>query len=212
MRRLLKRWYRRLRDRRTRRSLVAPTAAERVVLTSTWDFPNPTHGYAYQEMLGFLARGYDVRVFCGEPRPHNGLAARFRPLLSRTAVVETLRDLHLADRAWLEREHPGRIDAFLARVAAATGRELTELRDDPLVLRAATFTRLVALTRARYLQSWFFYDQSFMAMYAAQVLGLPRAISCHVDHVLADHPLKLVPLQLATADLVLAISERTRAE
>jgi colanic acid/amylovoran biosynthesis glycosyltransferase len=81
-----------------------------------------------------------------------------------------------------------------------------------MIGRAATFTRLCELARARYLQSWFFYDLSFMAMFAAQVLGIPRGISCHVDHELDDHPWKLVPLQLATADLVLAISDRTREE
>ncbi|MCA8975156.1 MAG: glycosyltransferase [Planctomycetes bacterium] len=183
-----------------------------MVVASTWDFPNPSHAYAYQEMLGFLDAGYDVRVFMGERRPAQELAARFRPLLDRTVCVETLASIHERDLRHLDRGHPGKVDTFLRRVAEVTGRSLGELRAEPLVLRACTFTRLVELSRARYLQSWFFYDQSFMAMFAAQVLGIPRGISCHVDHVLADHPFKLVPLQLQTADLVLAISERTRDE
>ena len=81
-----------------------------------------------------------------------------------------------------------------------------------MVLRACTFTRLCELVGVRYLQTWFCYDESFCAMFAAAVLGFPRGLSCHVDHVLADHPFKLVALQLATADLVTAISARTRDE
>jgi glycosyltransferase involved in cell wall biosynthesis len=163
-------------------------------------------------MLGFLERGLDVRILFGERRPATSLAARFAPLLGRTIQVETLRELHLADLAELDRGHPGKVDAFLQRVGTALGRSTAELRDDPLVLRACTFARLVELSGARYLQSWFFYDQSFMAMFAGCVLGIPRGISCHVDHMLDDFAFKLVPLQLATADLVLAISQRTRDE
>jgi glycosyltransferase involved in cell wall biosynthesis len=106
----------------------------------------------------------------------------------------------------------GCVDAFLSRVGTELGRSVAELREDPLVLRSCTFARLAELARASYLQTWFFYEPSFMAMFAAHVLEIPRGISCHVDHVLTDHAFKLVALHLATADLVLAISERTRAE
>lgn len=181
-------------------------------MASTWAFPNPTHAYAYQEMLGFLERGVTVAVLLGERRPAADLAARFRPLLDRLVIVETVRQIHDQDLAALDREHPGRVDAFLQKVADELGRSVGDLRADPLVLRACTFTRLVELIRPRYLQSWFFYDQSFMTMFASQVLGIPRGISCHVDHELDDFAFKLVRLQLETADLVLAISERTKAE
>ena len=151
-------------------------------------------------------------VLHGEAAGATGLAQRFVPLLAGAVPIETLADLHREDRAWLERAHPGRIDAFLQRVAAATGRPMAALRDEPLVLRACTFTRLCELAGVRYLQTWFCYDESFCAMFAAAVLGIPRGLSCHVDHVLADHPFKLVALQLATADVVTAISARTRDE
>lgn len=163
-------------------------------------------------MLGFLARGWDVRILIGERRGSAGVARRFLPLLRRCVQVEPVLTIHLRDLRYLDATRPGRVDAFLLLVAAHTGRSAAELREDLLVLRACTFTRLVEAMRADYIQSWFCYDQSFMAMFAAQVLGIPRGLSCHVDHVLADFPLKLVPLQLQTADLILAISERTRSE
>lgn len=213
----LKAALRRRRDRRTRRALVDLAAKGGAFVTaSTWVFPNPTHTFVLQELLGLrdLAAGHGTGfvVLHGEAGDVARLAQRFVPLLANTARLETLATLHRRDRDTLERAHPGRIDAFLQRVAAATGRELAALRDEPLVLRACTFTRLCELAGARYLQTWFCYDESFCAMFAAAVLGIPRGLSCHVDHVLADHPFKLVALHLATADVVTAIGAHTRDE
>jgi hypothetical protein len=211
----LKAAWRRRRDRRTRARLQRLGAGGgAIVVASTWTFPNPTHTFVLQEMLGLRELAARHRagfvVLHGEAAGVAGLAQRFVPLLGDAVPIETLADLHREDRARLERAHPGRIDAFLQRVAAATGRPLAALREEPLVLRACTFTRLCELAGVRYLQTWFCYDESFCAMFAAAVLGIPRGLSCHVDHVLADHPFKLVALQLATADLVTAISARTR--
>ena len=213
----LKARYRRWRDARTRAALAAVASRGGCfVLASTWDFPNPTHTFVHQEMLGLrqLAAqlGLEVRILHGEARAAAPLAQRFAPLLGDTARIETIAAIHRADRDALECAHPGRIDAFLQRVATATGRPVAALRDEPLVLRAGTFTRLCELAGVRYLQTWFCYEESFLAMFAAAVLDVPRGLSCHVDHLLADHPFKLVALHLATADLVTAISERTRAE
>lgn len=216
LRSLLKKGLRRLRDLRTRASLRRLAGQGALVLAPTWRFPNPTHTFVHEDMLGLAALasrlGAATVVLCGEVASAEGLSKRYRPLVRRARIVETVRAGNRRDLAGLDHELPGRVDAFLQRVAAATGRRLAELREDELVLRAATFTRLCQLAKVRYLHSWFCYDQSFQAMFAAQVLGVPRGLACFTDHVLADHPLKLVPLQLATADLVLATSARTRHE
>lgn len=212
----LKAALRRRRDRRTRARLGGLAAGGAFVTASTWVFPNPTHTFVLQELLGLrdlaARHGSGFVVLHGEAGDAEGLAQRFVPLLAHTAQLETLATLHRRDRDALERAHPGRIDAFLQRVAAATGSAPATLRDEPLVLRACTFTRLCELAGARYLQTWFCYDESFCAMFAAAVLGIPRGLSCHVDHVLADHPFKLVSLQLETADVITAIGARTRDE
>ncbi|GAB4143228.1 MAG: hypothetical protein Fur0037_10780 [Planctomycetota bacterium] len=205
--------YRRIRNARTRARLAALRAGrQRIVLSSTWAFPVATHTFVHQDMLGLIGAGWEGLVFHGERGSSDGLAARFRPLLRRSFVVETLDSVHEADLRGLDRKRPGGVDAFLARVGDATGRSVSDLRRDPIVRRAATFTRMAEIAEASCVMSWFCYEPSFHAMFASQVLGIPRVLSCHVDHVLEDHPLKLVPLHLATADLVLAISERTKAE
>jgi colanic acid/amylovoran biosynthesis glycosyltransferase len=212
LRRTIKALFRFIRDRVTRARLRLGAGRGVIVCGTTWDFPNATHGYAYQEIAGLRRIGLEVLVACGDRRSPAGLADRFAPLLRRVVRIETLRSVHVRDLARIDRDHPGRVDAFLGRVAAASGRSIESLRRDPLVLRAATFTRLCEAAGVRYLQTWFFYDMSFLAMFASAVLGTPRAISCHVDHELDDHPFKLVSLQLETADLVLAISRRTERE
>ena len=102
MRAFLKRCFRRARNRRTRADLATGAPAGRILLGSTWDFPNPTHAYAYQEMLGLMELGLDVRVFHGDPRPAHGVAARFAPLLQRALVVETVQSIHSADLRHLD--------------------------------------------------------------------------------------------------------------
>lgn len=213
----LKLQWRRWRDRRTRARLRRIGARGGcIIAASTWAFPNPTHTFVQQELLGLRAlagrHGLALCIAHGVRRPSTGLARRFVPLLDGMFRVESATAIHRADRSALEREFPGRVDAVLRQVAAATGRDVAALRDDPAVMRACTFTRLCQIAGARYLQTWFCYEESFHALFAAAVLGVPRGLSCHVDHVLADHPLKLVPLHLATADLVTAISEAARLE
>ncbi len=200
------------RNKWTRLRLILTRGRGSILCATTWDFPHPNHGYAYQEILGLEASWPGVTIAYGDKREANSMALRFRPLLQRVLRIETLLGINERDMARLDRDYPGRVDAFLARVSAHTGRSVGSLRKEPLVLRAATFTVLCKMAKVCYLQTWFFYDMSFMAMFAASILGIPRGISCHVDHEIADHPLKLVALQVETADLVLAISQRTQRE
>jgi glycosyltransferase involved in cell wall biosynthesis len=80
------------------------------------------------------------------------------------------------------------------------------------VRAAFTFARHVEIARADYLHSYFFYDQSFMTMLAAFLLGIPRGITAYADHMLADYHLKCVRLHLELADIVVATSRRIGEE
>jgi glycosyltransferase involved in cell wall biosynthesis len=212
-RRRFKKWYRKVRNMKNRAQLGrGGGGAHRAVLASTWDFPNPTHTFVYEEMQGLLAAGLDVRVFYGDRKPTHALAAPFAKLLQRAVAMEPVVEIQQRDLAHLQATRPGRIDAFLERVAPMIGARLDDLRRDELVLRACTFTRMAELFGAHYLHSYFFYDQSFMAMFASQVLGIPRGITAYSDHMLADYRFKLVPLHLQTADLVVATSRRAAGE
>jgi glycosyltransferase involved in cell wall biosynthesis len=62
------------------------------------------------------------------------------------------------------------------------------------------------------LHSYFFYDRSLMALVAAQLLGVPRGVTCYADHLLCDYELKVVRLHLELCDIVVATSARIKRE
>lgn len=212
--RRLKKWYRKLLDAQTRWRLGRKPgrgAQTRIVATSTSAWPVNSHTFVHQEQLGLVEAGFDVRIFHWDREPGQ-LHAAFASLLPRRVQLQSVWSNHERDRAWFERTRPERFASFLAKVAAHTGKSVAAIRDDGIVQRACTFARLVELSRARYLHSYFFYDMSFMAMLAAWLLELPRGITCYADHMLDDHPWKLVPLHLELCDLVVATSERIARE
>jgi glycosyltransferase involved in cell wall biosynthesis len=87
--------------------------------------------------------------------------------------------------------------------------ELLEFDD---FLAGFSYARMVDAWRPHYLHSYFFYERSLWTLIAAYLHDLPRGVSCYADHMLDDFPLKLVPLQLRLADIVLATSARIKAE
>ena len=95
---------------------------------------------------------------------------------------------------------------------AATGRSVEDLEKEPLVVQGCTFARMAELAGAKYLHSYFFYDQSFMVMQAAWLLDIPRGVSCYADHMMDDYPFKLVPLQVELSDVIVATSARIKRE
>ena len=213
--RRLKKWYRRLCDLGSRLALRGAGLFGRkptIVVASTREWPLYYHTFVYQEMLGFRDRGWRVRLFHWDRTARWQSHAAFASLRSGSVRLQPIEDVHRRDLRHFDRTRPGRLDAFLQQVSRHTGRAVAELREDPLVLRACTFARLAELARPRYLHSYFFYDQAFMAMQAAWLLGLPRGVTCYADHMLADHPLKLVSLHLELADVLVASTARVAEE
>lgn len=212
-----KKWYRKLlglRDRWLRpRQPPSPGRAQGVaVVTACWQWPIYSHTFVYQEMLGLTHMGLDVLLFHWELGDTSQLHRAFEYLAEHRLQLQPVWEEHLRDRDHFERTRPGRLRSFLDRVAAATGRSADELANEPLVLQGCTFARRAELAGARYLHSYFFYDQSFMAMQAAWLLGLPRGVSCYADHMLDDYAFKLVPLHVELADVVVATSARIKRE
>jgi glycosyltransferase involved in cell wall biosynthesis len=126
-------------------------------------------------------------------------------LRSEPWLIERDRDYFLGAR-------PDRVQALLEKLQAATGWSKDALLRDSIVTMAFTFARHVELSRANYLHTYFFYDQSFMALVAAYLLDLPRGVTAYADHMLNDYPLKCVPLHLELADIVVATSHRIKSE
>ena len=116
------------------------------------------------------------------------------------------------DLEHFRRTRPARVDALLTRLGEATGLTREALLRESIVMTGFTFARHVELSGARYLHTYFFYDQSFLALMAADLLQIPRGITAYADHMLGDYAFKCVPLHLELADIVVATSRRIKIE
>jgi len=156
--------------------------------------------------------GLDVQMFHWKLGDLGQLHKAFAYLADHRTLLQPVWENHLRDKEHFETTKPGRLRAFLEIVSQRTGRPIEELEKDPLVLQGCTFARMAELAGAKYLHSYFFYDQSFMVMQAAWLLEIPRGVSCYADHMLDDYPFKLVGLQVELADVVVATSARIKRE
>jgi glycosyltransferase involved in cell wall biosynthesis len=210
---------RRLRDLRNRAGLALAGVARRLglkgpgaVVAACWSFPIHSQTFVYQEMSALPWAGLDYRVFCCDTNPRTELPSAFAGLWAKRLVMQTDWERGLRDLAHFRRTRPERVDALLATLAQATGRTAEALLNQPIVLTGFTFARHVELSGARYLHTYFFYDQSFLALMAAFLLDIPRGITAYADHMLGDYEFKLVPLHLQLADIVVATSARIKQE
>ncbi|MGE0815644.1 MAG: glycosyltransferase [Vicinamibacterales bacterium] len=213
--RALHRW----RDWRNRTRLRLQGLARRAglarpgaVVAACWSFPIHSQTFVYQEMTALAWTGLDCHVFCCDTNPRTELPAAFAGLWDRRLVMQTDWARGQADLAHFRRTRPDRVDALLARLAEATGRTPDALLQESIVLTGFTFARHVELAGTRYLHTYFFYDQSFIALMAAWLLQIPRGITAYADHMMGDYVFKLVPLHLETADIVVATSARIKRE
>lgn len=219
MSRRSKKWYRRLVDAKDRclmwgSGLLRGRARARgtAVVAACWQWPIYSHTFVYQEMIGLTQLGLSVQLFHWELGNLGELHKAFGYLAEHRTQLQPVWENHLRDRDHFEKTAPGRLRSFLERVAAATGKPVEQLEKEPLVLQGCTFARMAQLAGANYLHSYFFYDQSFMVMQAAWLLGLPRGVSCYADHMLQDYDYKLVPLQVELSDVIVATSARIKRE
>ncbi|MBL8736365.1 MAG: glycosyltransferase [Planctomycetes bacterium] len=209
-----KKWIRRLLDAKDRALMVFKRrrAEGTAIVTACWHWPIYSHTFVYQEMIGLTHMGLDVRMFHWDLGDTAQLHKAFGYLADHRTQLQPIWENHLRDKEHFEKTRPGRLRAFLERIAAVTGKPVEELEKEPLVLQGCTFARMAELAGAKYLHSYFFYDQSFMAMQAAWLLDLPRGVSCYADHMLADYPFKLVPLHVELCDVIVATSARIKRE
>jgi colanic acid/amylovoran biosynthesis glycosyltransferase len=218
MSRRAKKWYSRLVDVKNRVVLwaegkVKKSTAEGVaVVASCWHWPIYSHTFVYQEMIGLTHMGLDLKMFHWAENDLDQLQPAFAYLKDNRVQLKTNMKQHRKDKEHFEKTRPGRLDALLERLAGPTGKTVEELAEDPMVLRACTFARMAELASARYLHSYFFYDQSFMTFVAAWLLDIPRGVSCYADHMMDDFPFKVVALQLQMATVVVATSARIKTE
>lgn len=213
-----KKWYHRILDAKDRLSLwlgrkYGKSTAEGVaVVASCWHWPIYSHTFVYQEMIGLTHMGLDVKMFHWADNDASELQPAFAYLADHRTVIKPVWENHVRDKAHFDKTKPGRLRALLERIAAVTGRSADDLEKEPYVLQACTFARMAELAGARYIHTYFFYDQTFMALVASWLLEIPRGISCYADHMLDDFPFKMVGLQIELASVVVATSARIKTE
>jgi len=184
----------------------------RVIATACWTFPIYSQTFVHQEVAALARAGFEVRFFYAERAPRSELSHTCRDLWSLKRRVLLHRETGASDLARYRRRMPARVEALTRQLATVAGLAPADLERHEHFLHAFSFTRAVEAWGADYLHSYFFYEQSLFALVASQLLGLPRGMSCYADHMLADYPLKLVPLHLTTCSIVVATSRRIRDE
>lgn len=208
---LAARW-RHLRARRALARAARRARRPRALVLGDWTFPRYSQGFAYREAAGLAGGGFELRL----AHTAAGRPAELAPGLARLADAT----VHLSGAAavgaaelerWRRRDG-ARVAELLERIAAASGLAVPELAGRADVRRGFAFARLAEAYRADYLHSWFFYEGALAVFLASELLGIPRGLTAYADHRLADHPLKLVALQLERAALVVATSRRIAAE
>ena len=219
MRRVGKSWYRRsleAGDRlvaRMRGAFAVGSDRPRIAAAVTGEFPLYFHSFAYQELVGLHeGLGAEVRVFHLLDGDQGQLDDSFRYLSRSRQRLPNAREIWAADLAYYQARMPERVDALLGRIAAASGLTVEEVVADEALQRAFTFTRRLELWQPDYIHTYFFYAESLGGLVAQQLLGIPRGVTAYADHVLDDWPMKVVPLHVETADLVVATSRRVRDE
>ena len=211
-----KKWYRRLLDAKDRAKMMFGSKRSKAegtaVVAACWQWPIYSHTFVYQEMISLRQMGLDVKLFHWDLGSTDQLHAAFQYLYDNRTQLQPVWENHKKDKEHFEKTRPGKLRSFLERISPLCGKSVEELEKEPIVMQGCTFARMAELAGARYLHSYFFYDQSFMAMQAAWLLDLPRGVSCYADHMMDDYPWKFVPLHVELCDVIVATSARIKRE
>lgn len=200
-------------DRARLRADARTAPRPRIAAAVTGRFPLWFHGFAYQELLSLREHlGADVKVFHLLDGDRSAVDPAFAPLLHRATKLPNAREIWRRDLAFWQRAAPARCAGLLEAIASAAELTVDALLRDDAVLQAFSFARKARIYGADYVHTYFFYAESLSGFVAQQLLGVPRGITAYADHALRDWHLKVVPLHLATADLVVATSRRAAAE
>lgn len=195
------------------RAARAPTGnATRLLAIGAWSFPLYSQSFVYQELAALVAAGFDVRMAYTEEGDPEALPPQCAALAGRGLRLPGESAIARRDLAYFRTTRPAAIAELVDVLQRESGRSERELLSDSHILRGFALARIVEAWGAELVHSYFFYEGSLAAFVVQQLLGLPRGLTAYADHQLDDYPWKLAPLQLASADLVVATSQRARRE
>lgn len=188
------------------------TREPRVLATVCTTFPIYSQTFVHQELASMVEGGHAVRIAYSAEASQADLGGRFEALWHARRRLQPHEPMHRRHLASFRRRMPDRVNALIEAIAQESGIEPADVASHANVLEGFTHARMAEAFGARYLHSYFFYDRSLMTLIASELLGLPRGISCYADHMLRDYELKVVPLHLRRAALVVATSTRIKDE
>ncbi len=185
----------------------------RVAAATTWHFPVVSHTFVYTELMGLHEMlGADVRVHAWEDAGEDSLHAAFRYLYENRKQLTPEHEMHIADKAHYRETQPERYAELFRRITELTGMSNEELEKNYQLLQAFTFTRQAEEFDAGWIQTYFYYEQSLFGLVAQWFLDIPRGVSSYADHMIEDYALKLIPLHVETASVIVATSKRIKEE
>ena len=191
---------------------LAGSRKPRILATACWHFPIYSQTFVYRELTELARAGFTLRFSYTGPRPRRELGPEYSilwPLRRRLILTDrTSND----DLAYYRRRVPDRVEAAARALAVASGLTAAQVLEHRHFRHAMSFTRMADCWRADYLHSYFFYERTLFAFVASMLLEIPRGVSCYADHMLDDYALKLIPLHMRTAQVVVATSARIRRE
>ena len=184
----------------------------RIAACVTHQYPVPDQAGVYRDLdiLG-AALEAEVQVFhsaISDPEP---LDEELRSRVGRGFFVPPLRGIHRNDLDYFRAVEPERTEALLSTLAVVAGKSVDALLDMFAVPAAFSYARWMRGWGARYVHSWYLYEQSFNALVAAHLLGIPRGITLYGlgDGVMFAG---LLEHHVRTADVVVAGTEALRDE
>lgn len=210
---VLARWGNRLQRWRLRLDRwLQSSDSPRVLATACWSFPVYSQTFVYQELTQLMSSGVTLRFVYSKLEPRDHLPAQSAALWRRRLRLMLHERVGEEDVAWFERRMPDRVASLMQVLHEETGMPVDEIRQHRHYRQALSFARFAAAYEPDYLHSYFFYEGTFFCLVASYLLDIPRGTSAYADHLLDDYDLKLIPLQLRQASLLIATSCRIKKE
>ncbi len=185
----------------------------RIAAASTGQFPVISHTFVYQELLSYHeGMGAEVRLHHQSDHDRSELHQAFVYLDENRKLLFSLDEQRREDFAYWRSRSPAVVERITQQLCEHSDCTSDQLEWDQQFLYGFTLARELERFGADFIHTYFFYEQALAGYISSELLGLPRAVSAYADHLLKDHPLKVMPLHLQTASVVVATSRRIKEE
>ena len=185
----------------------------RIAVGATGDFPVYSHTFVYQEIASLReAFAATVRMHFRSHGPGEHLHGPYAFLEDGAEQISLSWEEHRDNYLEYRERMPEKVDAIAQRIADAAKMSREDIEREFEFLAAFTFCKLIEPFAPNYIHTYFFYEWSLYGLVAGLLFDVPRGVSAYADHVMGDWHLKLLPLHLETASVLVATSARIKGE